>query len=474
MFRVIKSLIILCIGLSLILSLTALAQPEVIGDGWILSPPYDWKKVPIYRYEDIGSYFDTLSVITFEYLYPYDYQANCHVRFPDGWSLYYSVPSPNINGIEFYADTANNHFYYDSFDNVLIFQGFDPYYWIWRNCPGRPVFDQRNNLHMIWEGGTDTLFYGYSTDTLNTIEVIDTLTNMPAFLRLTTSPDNGIVGAVFYDRDADSLYKFLAYTGQHLDFSSQPESYFFDAYDYYDIGAFYDIMLDWQGRICLELNKDYNNPWLCWWGWGCHYFWNEEYGFRFLRESYDDVLDGTMFEICFGTNENEILLIDSGVYYANLRFFYSPNGGNTWYLSGFSLGYVEHGSSRRIYGDTLDFVYSHNDTCYYYAIPRDSILYELTGTSDNIECLPSSISLSNFPNPFNSSTTISFSITEPDVVNLSIYNIQGQCVVDLFHGIQEAGEHAVVWDASDYPSGVYFSRLEAGGSSKTAKMVLLK
>jgi hypothetical protein len=181
-----------------------------------------------------------------------------------------------------------------------------------------------------------------------------------------------------------------------------------------------------------------------------------------------------MFENCFGPNENEILIIDSGTYYANLRFFYSPDGGDTWYLSGFSLGHIEHGSSRRIYGDTLDFVYSHNDTCYYYAIPRDSILYELTGTQDGKVTSPLSFSLQNFPNPFNSSTTISFTHNQPGIVTLSVYNIQGQRVAELFRGIREAGEHSITWHALDYPSGVYFARLEAGGSSKTAKMVLLK
>jgi len=451
-----------------------MGQPEVIGDESILSPAYDWKKVPIYKYDAIGNNFDTLSVMTLEYLYPYDYQANCHVRYPDGWSFYYSVPSPNIEGIEFYADTANNHFYYDSYDNVLYLQDIGPYYWISRNCPGRPVFDRENNIHMIWEGGTDTLFYGYSIDTLNTIETIDTLTNMPPFLRLTTSPDNIIVGAVFYDRDADSLYKFLAYTGQHLDFSSQPEAYYFDPYyNFLDVVTFYDITLDWQGRICLELNKDYNNPWLCV-GWGCHYFWSEEYGFRYLRPSYDDVQEGTMFEICFGPSENEILLIDSGINYSPLRFFHSPDGGNTWYLSGFSIPHVNYGSSRRLYSDTLDFVYSHNDSCYYYAIPRDSILYELTGTYDDELISPASFTLSNFPNPFNSSTTISFNMNEPGEVNLTVYNIQGQRVAELVRGICEAGEHSITWEASDYPSGVYFARLEVGPSSRTAKMVLLK
>jgi hypothetical protein len=60
------------------------------------------------------------------------------------------------------------------------------------------------------------------------------------------------------------------------------------------------------------------------------------------------------------------------------------------------------------------------------------------------------------------------------MIKLSIYNIQGQLISGLFQGNREAGEHSVAWNASGYPSGVYFARLEAGGSSRTAKMVLLK
>ena len=97
-----------------------------------------------------------------------------------------------------------------------------------------------------------------------------------------------------------------------------------------------------------------------------------------------------------------------------------------------------------------------------------------TGIDDR-ENIPIKIRyLENFPNPFNSATTINFSQSEPGAVNLYIYNIQGQIIAELSNGYYEAGEHTISWDASDYPSGVYFARLEAGGLSRTAKMVLLK
>jgi hypothetical protein len=134
---------------------------------------------------DTTSYNDTisLSVATLEYLYPYGYNAYCRDLFNgSGWGYRYTIPTANPWHLEFYVDHNATRFFYDGSAEKLIFEDIYPYWLILRDCPGRPVFDREDNIHMIWEGGTDTLFYGYSIDTLNTIEVIDTLTNMPPFL----------------------------------------------------------------------------------------------------------------------------------------------------------------------------------------------------------------------------------------------------------------------------------------------------
>lgn len=80
----------------------------------------------------------------------------------------------------------------------------------------------------------------------------------------------------------------------------------------------------------------------------------------------------------------------------------------------------------------------------------------------------------NHPNPFNAKTVLNYSLPESGVVTLSIYNILGQQVMTLFAGEKAAGKHTIAWDASDFPSGVYFARLETQDVSKTIKMVLLK
>ena len=96
-----------------------------------------------------------------------------------------------------------------------------------------------------------------------------------------------------------------------------------------------------------------------------------------------------------------------------------------------------------------------------------------TAISNNV-LMPNQTSLQNHPNPFNAATTISYSLPEQGEVVISIYNLLGQRVTTIFEGMQEPGEHTITWDASNFPSGVYFARLEAGEHSENIKMVLLK
>lgn len=87
--------------------------------------------------------------------------------------------------------------------------------------------------------------------------------------------------------------------------------------------------------------------------------------------------------------------------------------------------------------------------------------------------------LSNYPNPFNASTTISYSIPKTGQADLSIYNAMGQQVRTLVNELVPAGRHETVWDGRDdagnaVANGLYFSRLQAGEMVKTNKMLLMK
>jgi hypothetical protein len=89
------------------------------------------------------------------------------------------------------------------------------------------------------------------------------------------------------------------------------------------------------------------------------------------------------------------------------------------------------------------------------------------------------LSLSNYPNPFNPSTTISFEVPVRSEVKLSIYNIKGQLVRCLAKDIFSPGKHSVVWDGTDSKgisvgSGVYCYRFHNGKDVITKRMTLLK
>ncbi|MEW5799537.1 MAG: T9SS type A sorting domain-containing protein [Bacteroidota bacterium] len=89
--------------------------------------------------------------------------------------------------------------------------------------------------------------------------------------------------------------------------------------------------------------------------------------------------------------------------------------------------------------------------------------------------VPESNSLSqNFPNPFNPATTIYYSVREEGVVTLKIYNSLGQEVATLLNERKEVGYHYAEWDASQFPSGVYYYRITNGAVTETKRMVLTK
>ena len=80
----------------------------------------------------------------------------------------------------------------------------------------------------------------------------------------------------------------------------------------------------------------------------------------------------------------------------------------------------------------------------------------------------------NHPNPFNPSTSISFTIPHSVPVSLRIYNLLGQEVATLVNEARPPGTYTVRWDGSGQPSGVYFYRLQAGEYVETKKAILLK
>ncbi len=106
-----------------------------------------------------------------------------------------------------------------------------------------------------------------------------------------------------------------------------------------------------------------------------------------------------------------------------------------------------------------------------FAFPLNSVV----SLQNSAEQIPGSYRLyQNFPNPFNPSTTISFSMPVRSHVKLVIYDLLGREIHKLADAQYDAGEHSIRFENASLPSGIYFCRLESPGYSSVIKMALTK
>jgi hypothetical protein len=103
----------------------------------------------------------------------------------------------------------------------------------------------------------------------------------------------------------------------------------------------------------------------------------------------------------------------------------------------------------------------------------------LVDVDDPVQIPPSAFQMSNYPNPFNPETTLSYILPSAGMVSLMIYNSRGQLVRSLLNEEQSAGEHSLIWNGKDdfgnsVASGLYLCRIASNGKHETRKMLLLK
>jgi hypothetical protein len=147
--------------------------------------------------------------------------------------------------------------------------------------------------------------------------------------------------------------------------------------------------------------------------------------------------------------------------------------------------YIDADSS--YYGQSIQAVVAYNilfvDTTGWWSFNVDYCVSPLciecqTSINDSPQ-VPGEISCSAYPNPFNSSVTISFALPHDGEAAVTIYDISGRKVRNLFRGGASSGRNRVVWDCTDdsgapLSSGVYFYILEFGEYRSSSKLVLLK
>ncbi|MFA7421964.1 MAG: T9SS type A sorting domain-containing protein, partial [Melioribacteraceae bacterium] len=88
--------------------------------------------------------------------------------------------------------------------------------------------------------------------------------------------------------------------------------------------------------------------------------------------------------------------------------------------------------------------------------------------------VPTDYSISNYPNPFNPTTTINYELPKDGMVTIKVYDIIGKEVATLVNEQKSAGYYKVDFNASKLTSGVYIATIQASGFSKSIKLLLTK
>ncbi len=157
-----------------------------------------------------------------------------------------------------------------------------------------------------------------------------------------------------------------------------------------------------------------------------------------------------------------------GLYYTTSdKVFYSDDFGLS--STTLNLGLPEVKAISIYYSKINDLLYLGTDKGVY-KTQRPNI----TSVDIKSNDIPTDFGLTSYPNPFNSSTVISFSLPERSYIKITIYNSIGKKVKDLLKIEMEAGNHELTFSAADLPSGIYFCRMDSGKFSRTIKLALLK
>lgn len=186
---------------------------------------------------------------------------------------------------------------------------------------------------------------------------------------------------------------------------------------------------------------------------------------------------------------------DSNVYYA-AYFTFSPNGGAGWLtperitpltpLKDYRYVSISQRNSMNNAGDrwNVQMIVQAHDYAGTFAPnqpPGPSELLSMTAeviywSDDEIQNpVKEDLSLMNFPNPFNPSTSIRFEIERSSLVTLEVYNLSGKKIEVLINNeIIPPGKKEISFDGSGLSSGIYFYKLTAGDFTQTRRMLLIK
>jgi len=130
---------------------------------------------------------------------------------------------------------------------------------------------------------------------------------------------------------------------------------------------------------------------------------------------------------------------------------------------------------------SIDFIQENENVYNMIVTTAGSLFYYQCAVTPNgdLEITPVTLNATNYPNPFNPETTISYDIAQKGSVTVDIYNLKGQKVKSLVNENQEAGKHSIIWrgdnnQGKQVSSGTYFYRIKSAGQEVVKKMLLMK
>jgi hypothetical protein len=164
---------------------------------------------------------------------------------------------------------------------------------------------------------------------------------------------------------------------------------------------------------------------------------------------------------------------------ANVDLFFSSNGGITW--EPIAINLVD---SQQIYDWTVPnietdsgrvkVVQDNDDFTNYEDASGDFIISTPTGIYETAVSFYTFKLYDAYPNPFNPTTTIQYSIPSDGIVKLIVYNAIGEEVRELVNEFKLAGNYEIIFTAEYLNSGIYFYRIQTASFVETKKMILLK
>jgi hypothetical protein len=184
-------------------------------------------------------------------------------------------------------------------------------------------------------------------------------------------------------------------------------------------------------------------------------------------------------------NDSLLFAFGGNLYQETGGIYSSTNAGSNWNLDLSTGAEMFAFDYKKISNDSIDIWCvgsTGSGSGYIGKLFKTRIVYNIVGIKTVNNQLPGEFRLfQNYPNPFNPVTNIRFSIAENGkekkengTVSLKIFNSLGKEVAILVNEKLGSGEYEVKWNAADFPSGIYFSKLETDNFVQTKKMILLK